>query len=160
MSALKTPLERLQETPIEIDEITNCHVWQGRVSDTGYAMSGVYKAYRLTWEVANGPIPDGLYVLHTCDNRRCVNPEHLTLGTHADNMEDMRVKGRAFPQLGETNGNAKLDEATVRQIKKALQQASTTLKPSSIYRNISREFNITYAMAYHIAVGRNWSHVS
>ena len=53
------------------------------------------RAHRFSWELANGPIPDGLNALHSCDNRPCVNPEHLFLGTHGDNVKDKVAKGRA-----------------------------------------------------------------
>ena len=52
------------------------------------------RATWVAWEMAFGPIPDGMHVLHTCDNTRCVRPTHLFLGTHADNMQDMVMKGR------------------------------------------------------------------
>lgn len=75
------------------------------------------KAHRLSWELAVGrEIPHGLQVLHKCDTPRCVNPEHLFLGTNADNMADKAQKGRAYRPSGETAPLAKLTEAQVLEI--------------------------------------------
>jgi len=63
--------------------------------------SKIVLAHRLAWELSNGPIPDGLEVCHKCDVRLCCNPEHLFLGTHRENMHDLKAKGRPQP----TNGN-------------------------------------------------------
>ncbi len=73
----------------------SCWEWQGRRYPTGYGRSGhqVY-SHRRSWEITNGPIPRGLHVLHKCDNPPCVRPDHLWLGTHADNMHDRDRKGR------------------------------------------------------------------
>ena len=72
-----------------------CWVWTGTRQVFGYGISLRYRlAHRVSWEIANGPIPDGLWVLHRCDNPPCVNPAHLFLGTQTENMRDMTAKGR------------------------------------------------------------------
>jgi hypothetical protein len=75
-----------------------CHVWTGAHNVWGYGRLKIggkmYSAHRVAWEFTNGPIPGGLFVLHRCDNRHCVNPEHLFLGTQLDNVHDMHAKNR------------------------------------------------------------------
>ena len=77
-----------------------CWVWNGaKRTKFSYGVFSIkhqnHQAHRIAWELVNGSIPDGLFVLHKCDNPPCVNPEHLFLGTHIDNMRDMVKKGRA-----------------------------------------------------------------
>ncbi len=82
----------------------DCWNWTGALSSSnGYAAfwdgERQVVAHRFSWELRNGPIPDGLCVLHRCDNRRCVNPNHLFLGTKSDNTRDMLSKGRGWMQV-------------------------------------------------------------
>lgn len=77
---------------------SGCREWQGSLGSNGYGQvyyrGRQHKAHRVSWIESHGTIPAGLCVLHRCDNRRCINPEHLFLGTVADNARDMMEKGR------------------------------------------------------------------
>ena len=79
----------------------DCWLWQSTTNANGYGLIAVGRkgegqllAHRVAWELTYGNIPEGMLVCHHCDNPRCVRPEHLFLGTHADNTHDMMLKGR------------------------------------------------------------------
>ncbi len=101
-----------------------CWIWTASQSDWGYGYFSVdgrmKKAHRVSWTIVNGEIPEGLHVLHRCDNPPCVNPSHLFLGTHQDNMADHVAKGRTSGASGEHNGRARLSIAEVRKIRERL----------------------------------------
>lgn len=83
----------------KVNKTESCWLWKGCVNTTGYGMvnwAGKKNivAHRLVWKLTNGQIPDGLQVLHRCDITRCVNPQHLFLGTIQDNAADRVAKGR------------------------------------------------------------------
>lgn len=96
-----------------------CWPWTAGRHDAGYGTfwdgERFWKAHRFAWTQTEGPIPDGLHVLHRCDNPPCCNAGHLFLGTHLDNMHDMYAKGRRTPRpmRGESNPRAKLTWETV-----------------------------------------------
>ena len=99
--AAEQALARLSKHIIP-EPMSGCHLWIGAVAGWGYGSTRIggknMRAHRAVWELTNGPIPHGLWVLHRCDNPLCVNPTHLFLGTHTDNMRDAVHKGRHAKQ--------------------------------------------------------------
>lgn len=112
----------------KVDKSLSCWVWTGarlhqRHGDYGRISAGhrrgrILLAHRVSYEFSFGPIPDGMYVLHKCDNPPCVRPDHLFLGTQADNQADKLTKGRLIRKFGEENPNAKLTWQEVHDIRK------------------------------------------
>lgn len=150
---------------------SSCWEWQGYVTVHGYGSLGIRQrptpAHRLSYEFHYGPIPPGLHVLHHCDNPRCVNPAHLFLGTHTDNMRDMKAKGRAATgeqhgshlhpdrtRRGRRHGLAKLNEEAVRYIR-----ASHPLGLHS-YSALARKYDVSIRSIEHVIKKTSWKHVS
>lgn len=104
-------------TPQHCAELGNCWEWTGGVNRKGYGQYRGKRSHRFAWEVYNGKVPDGLFVLHKCDNRKCCNPSHLFLGTHYDNMEDMKSKNRTLRLMGEQNHNYKITNQQILEIR-------------------------------------------
>jgi hypothetical protein len=98
-----------------------CWLWQGGVSGSGYGRftrrSFRRDVHRLMWELTHGPIPEGLCVLHRCDVRLCMNPDHLFLGTKGDNARDCAAKGRTVNRTGENHHRRALTAAQVATIR-------------------------------------------
>lgn len=108
-------------------------------------------ASRFSWELHNGPIPDGLLVCHHCDNALCVRPDHLFLGTSADNSADMVRKGRQTK--GITHYRAKLTDAQVREIR------SLQVTGYGFYSETARKYGITEATFRLVYRRKTWKHV-
>jgi hypothetical protein len=107
-----------KDGPLCVHLGTKCWVWMGGTYPEGYGeikIDGYVRlAHRVSWEIANGEVPDGLCVLHKCDNPACVRPDHLFLGTKKDNVDDMVNKGRhRNNSAGERNANRKLTNTDV-----------------------------------------------
>lgn len=99
MARRTLPPEVRFSTKYEINEVTDCWEWKKATNNIGYGMfrwtKGIMRtAHRVSYELFKGPIPKGMIVCHTCDNPKCVNPDHLWVGTNKDNFDDMVKKGR------------------------------------------------------------------
>lgn len=116
----------------------HCIRWLGRLNCDGYGvltMAGKVGAHRAIYEMFVGPIPDGLHVLHSCDNPACINPRHLRVGTHQENIGDKVARGRSRP--GTLSPNSKLKAWMVERIRGGLE-----CKPAC------QEFGITRSTYY------------
>lgn len=93
-----TPIKDRLLRKIKINDVTDCWEWQGGKNNVGYGMirdeHGMRTTHRVSYEEHKGNIPKGMCVCHSCDNPKCVNPDHLWLGTKKDNWQDMINKGR------------------------------------------------------------------
>lgn len=134
-----------------------CMLWLGNTLANGYGKfspeigKSVF-VHRYAWEMKHGPIPNGMCVLHKCDIRRCVNVEHLFLGTLADNSADMVMKRRSV--FGERNPNAKLTEQQVIMILALRKRFNYSQK------RLAMMFDVTKAAIFKILRGENWKHLS
>lgn len=128
-----------------------CWEWTGSRT-RGYGQfafqSRRYKAHRVSYLLHHGPIPDGMEVCHTCDNPPCWNPEHLWVGTRAENAEDAARKGR---MQGERNAFAKLTDDDVRNIR--------LLYPRFTMQQIATQLAVSPATIWLVLSGKRWSHV-
>lgn len=125
-----------------------CWLWLQSFGSHGYGNAStprerVTTAHRVSYEAFKGPIPIGMLVQHSCDNRWCVNPDHLSLGTDATNAIDKQIKGRAAKRL-----NVEL----VREIKRLYAEGATI-------RRLARMFNVSQRAIQAVTCGRAWRHV-
>lgn len=133
-----------------------CWEWQGNTSRNGYGRLSwagrTLQAHRASWEIHNSrPIPDDLWVCHSCDNRLCVNPAHLWLGTRQDNIDDMVAKGRQA--LGERASHAKLTDEDVRLIRKLAAEGVT-------YKSLADHYGVMPSIISQAARGIIWQHLT
>lgn len=140
-----------------------CWEWSRATFYRGYGHIGLtvgpkkrkdVQTHRLMYELAFGPIPAGLLVLHECDNPPCCRPSHLKLGTHGVNLGDMTARGRRVnsPHPGEANYFHKLTEAQVLAIR-------STPKTYGSERRLAKEYSVTATCIHLIRSGKTWRHL-
>jgi hypothetical protein len=143
-------VEDLFWSKVEIKNPESCWVWAGtknRRYGQFHFRGDTIPAHRVSWMINRGPIPRGLWALHACDNPPCVNPDHLWLGTHTDNIKDMWDKGRGAS--AEKNGRTQISTETAKHIKILL--GIGTRVPV-----ICSFLNVTRMTVYAIKDGRSW----
>lgn len=146
---------------VEIDEISGCWNWKGSTRNgygrlfVGSRSDGTRKsvsAHRLSHEAFIGEIPDGLEICHKCDNRRCVNPDHLFPGTRQENVDDRESKNRNKPPKGEAVGTSKLSSADVTSMRR--------LRTKGIsFSKLAERFGVCKKTARQACNGETWKHV-
>lgn len=138
----------------KVDRRGDCWLWAGRLNRHGYGELKVerkhVRAHRMAFAIANGEIGPGLLVCHRCDNRACVRPDHLFLGSNTENMADMVQKGRQ--SRGEAAYHAKLSEADALL-------AIEMLMAGARHREVAGALNIKIGTVAHIATRRTWAHL-
>lgn len=140
----------------KVNKTEKCWLWTGFLNHDGYGRVGPIKgvrsggrAHKIAWEMANGPVPEGLSVMHLCDTRACVRLDHLKLGTHQENMLDCLQKKRTT--FGEKSHSAKLTEAQAIEIK--------ALRGKVSQRELSEKYGVSQTAICCVQRGRSWKYL-
>lgn len=145
--------------------LTSCWVWTRSCRKKGYGQTSIDKGHRnvavhrvAAWLWLGFDLASSLKVLHRCDNPPCFNPEHLFIGTNADNTADMVAKGRARnnPHRGEAHASHVLTEDQVREIRA---RTDAVGHARGIYSTLAREYGVSHVLVSRIARRLNWAHL-
>lgn len=146
-----TPLERFNAN-YDVDTVTGCWNWTGYRMPTGYGsfwLDRPIAASRAAWILLRGPVADDVEVCHHCDNPPCVNPDHLFIGTHRDNMLDCFGKGYRRVPKGEDYSSTKLTAEQVREIRRSPLRHS----------ELAHKFHVEAGTIRRTRLGENWAHL-
>jgi len=141
---------------IKNDDINKCWKWTGSKIKSGYGNISVNDkiklAHRVSYEMHNGAIPEGMFVCHSCDNPECCNPLHLWIGTNSDNVADKMKKGRLNPNDGMNNPRAILKDQDILEIRKLLLDG---VKGAVI----ARQYGVGKTAICRIKLGKSWANI-
>lgn len=146
----------------KVSKTENCWKWKGPAKSTGYGQLCVkhgtppVSAHRLSWLIHFGEIPDGQCVCHRCDNRICVRPDHLFLGTQSDNLKDMNRKGRRRGPTGTQVFSAKLDPRKVRTIFSLYWESH---RKFGLVTKLAKQFGVDRSTIYSVIKQTQWKHI-
>ena len=150
------PIERFWSRVDKSQGPKECWIWSRCIGTGGYGRAvfeGKHQlAHRVAWQTAFGPIPERKHVLHRCDNPLCVNPKHLWIGSHKDNMEDRDAKGRQSFTKGKDHGNAKLSDEDVKNIR-------LWFAKGAMQRSLAERFSVHPSTINDIVHRRSWKHI-
>ena len=156
MSLKPKNIEFFHSMTIPVKTEAGCLEWRGRLLENGYGVLNVNRVYilahRVSYLIANGAIDPFLQTRHSCDNRRCVNPDHLSLGTCQDNANDRVSRNRQCK--GESHGRCRLKTEDVIAIRRHRDVDGLG------YKEIAKKFSISRSMALLICHRKKWTHVA
>jgi hypothetical protein len=140
----------------KVEKTDSCWIWKAKARCNGYGLFKINQrnipAHRISYQIHNGDFDFNLHVLHKCDIRNCVNPDHLFLGTNKDNVDDKVSKDRQAK--GSDNGNSILSENDVIEIKELLKY-----KYYGYIRHMMKKYNVSERCILDIKSGRTWKHI-
>lgn len=139
----------------KVEKTETCWIWTAR-KNGGYGHFGLdhklVRAHRFAWTLEHGDIPEGLSVLHSCDNPSCVRPSHLFLGTQQDNVDDCIKKGRKRVPRGESHHLAKLTAKQVHEIRERV-------SGGALQQDIAKVYGVTEMCISRIVRRKSWKHI-
>lgn len=156
-----------------VEKSDGCWIWRGVVTSAGYGVIYVrpknLRAHRVSWHIHFGPIPQGMFICHTCDNPRCVRPDHLFVGSPRANHDDMKRKGRAPTDAkngsatrpdrvarGERHGVSRLTDAQVIEIRTRYRRGDRHGNGAGL---LAREYGVSKAAVRRIVLRLYWRHL-
>jgi len=153
--AWNASVEDRMKAAFVVDPVTGCHNWIRAKTGSGYGAIVINQrtlcAHRIAFELANGPIGDDAFVLHNCDNPACVNPAHMRLGTHEDNMHDKIVRSRV--PAGECHYNSSINKDQALEIVRLFSDGKTG-------KEVMEITGLSKGVIYNVKYGKSWNTVT